>query len=167
MNSTQRVARRYLKAKASLPTDFTLTSKTSSDSIKVQLKDRWINAGYVHANFETYSLEEIEGFNCADDMKALIERMPDELIDRDGLVRVVEVTLSGLEEQYKNKGFGVMMYSRIISEAFSENNRMPFLFIPNYCHRRSTSDEALRVWKSLARNFDNEGDVLAIRRKPS
>ena len=167
MNSTKRVASRYLKAKASLPANFPLNTKSSDSTIKTELKNKWVTAGYVHANFETYSVEEIEGFNCSEDMKALIDRMPEELIGREGLVRVVEVTLSHLDKPYKNKGFGVMMYSRIIAEAFSENNRMPFLFIPNYCHRRSTSDEALRVWKSLARNFDNEGDVLAIRRKPS
>jgi hypothetical protein len=162
MSMSIRVASRYLRARASLPEDYSLTAKSDESSIKVELKDRWISAGHVHANFEKYTVAEIEGFKCSEDMKKLIDLMPEEIIDMNGEVRVVEVNLSSLRDAYREKGFGVMMYLKAISESLSANRGKPLLFIPNYCHRRSTTPEALRVWKSLARTHQSSGDVLLI-----
>ena len=170
MNLPQRVASRYLRAKVSLPEDFTLTSESISmpgfTNIQVNLKDRWIRAGVSTAILEKhFTVKDFSKFNCGVEMIALINRIP-KLVDSYGNVRVVEVTLSRLEEDYRGKGLGLLMYEKLISESFSENENMPFLFIPNYCHRRSTTAEALRVWKSLARKYDSEGDVLAILKTP-
>ncbi len=162
MSLSKRVASRHMMAKGTLPEDYSLTAKSDESSIKVELKDRWISAGHVHANFEKYTVADIEGFKCSEDMKKLIDLMPEEIIDMNGEVRVVEVNLSSLKDDYREKGFGVMMYLKAISESLSANRGKPLLFIPNYCHRRSTTPEALRVWKSLARTHLSSGDVLLI-----
>ena len=168
MKPYQRVASRYFRARSSLPENYKIDFRRSGwdGSLKIELYYRLIMVGISTANFEKYTVEEISKFKCGEEMIALINRFP-ELIDSEGNVRVVEVTLSRLDDpDYRGKGLGLLMYENMISGALSQNDNMPFLFIPNYCHRRSTSASALRVWKSLARRFDNEGDVLAILKTP-
>tara|TARA_B100000424_G_scaffold271478_1_gene274342 strand:+ start:1168 stop:1599 length:432 start_codon:yes stop_codon:yes gene_type:complete len=130
--------------------------------IEVRMEDRGVRVGEATAILEKFTVESISKFKCGEEMIALINRIP-KLIDSDGKVRVVEVEWSDVEKDYRSQGIGLLMYEKLISESLSEYKNMPFLFIPNYCHNRSTSASALRVWKSLARKYDNEGDVLAIR----
>ena len=164
MSCSQRVASRYLRARFSLPEDYSFISGLKHGRIKITLlKGNWERPGTATANFEKYTVEDISKFNCGKEMVTLINQTP-KLIDSEGDVRVVEVTFSQLREGHRGKGLGLLMYEKIIEEAFLANKNMPFLFIPNYCHRRSTTNEALRVWKSLARKYDNDGDVLAIKK---
>lgn len=156
MKSYERVALKYANA-----LQYTFKAdKVGERNLMVSLKDRWINAGQVFANIEYFSLEKIRGFKCSEEMESLISSFPQ--LTKGGLICVVEVAHSQLMEDYRNKGLGVRLYRELISYALSENNNQPYLFIPNYCHRRSTTPEALRVWKSLAREYESEGDVLAI-----
>lgn len=158
MKPYERVALKYANA----PQYTFKTEKVGARNLKVSLKDRWIDAGQVFANIEHFSLGEIRGFKCSEEMESLISSFPQLKSPNSDLICVVEVAHSQLMADYRNKGLGVRLYRELISYALSENNNQPYLFIPNYCHRRSTTPEALRVWKSLAREYESEGDVLAI-----
>ena len=104
---------------------------------------------------------------CSEDIMELLSSFDGELLDRNGKLRVVEIISSELDDDMKGKGIGYQMYLKVAQEAFKRNNRKSFLFIPNYCHGSSTSSEALRVWKSLARKYPSKGEVIVIRKTPN
>lgn len=169
MRMSIRVARRHMMAKGSLPEDFSFkVAFLNKERLKVEIKwDGYLSVGSSTASFKKYTQDEIEYFFCYEEMGDLIEIMPKKLIGSDGKIRVVEVLSSHLMEHYRGRGFGLSMYEQIISSALSANGNAPFLFIPNYCNSTDpipgkTTQEALRVWKSLAQKYPSSGDVILI-----
>ena len=67
-------------------------------------------------------------------------------------------------EEWKGRGLGKAMYILAMREWFKAHG--PFLFMPNYCEQGSTSDQAMRVWKSLSRDFPSSGDVIVVLTLP-
>jgi len=102
-------------------------------------------------------------FSCEKDMIELWELWSSGMPSNtwyDG-IPVFEITESSLEPIFKNKKCGLFMYKHIANEINKKLYPTPFFFIPNYCGRNATSDEALRVWKSLTRGRnDARGDVI-------
>ena len=177
MKSYQRVASRFLKAKYQKGN---ITIQVSSDyassyaNLGVELIDEEGEiAGYCEARVQNYTLEELRYFVCSDDIKKLSEEywFEDEMVRYDPyederVVHVVEVVNTHLDTPLQGKRCGLQMYIELAKEAFLENGRLPFLFIPNYCHNRSTSEKALRVWSSFAKKYHSEGDVIVIDKTP-
>lgn len=180
LHSIKRVASRYKN------------SKYQNDSITIELnKGRYINSranlgvillkdddfmGHCEAHVATYTLEEMGRghFVCADDIEKLSQEywFEDELLRYDDskdelAVLVVEVIDSGLDSSLQGKRCGLQMYVQLVRAAFLEHGRLPLLFMPNYCHDKSTSDQALRVWKSFAKKYHSEGDVIVIDSTPN
>jgi hypothetical protein len=178
MKSGERVATRYILA------------KYKKGNITIKVSERYVNRnanlgvelevdgeymGHCEALINTYTLEEMgKGhFACADDIEKLSEEywFEDEMFRYDSnkdepVVLVVEVIDSDLDESLQGQKCGVQMYVQLVREAFLENGKLPLLFMPNYCHNRSTSDKALRVWKSFAKKYHSEGDVIVIDKTP-
>lgn len=174
MKSYQRVASRYMEAKYQKGN---ITIEVSRDYVErnanlgVELQVDGEYKGHCEAHVRTYTLEEMERFACAGDIETLSEEywFEHEMLRYDEdepVVLVVEVVNSDLDESLRGQRCGVQMYVELVKEVFLENGRRPLLFMPNYCHNRSTSDKALRVWKSFAKKYRNEGDVIVIDSTP-
>lgn len=178
MKPHQRVANRYMEAKyqkgnitIDVSTDY---AEYNSANLGVELQVNGEYKGYCEAHVAFYTLEEMGRghFACADDIEKLSEEywFEDEMLRDDGgdepVVLVVEVVNSYLHESLQGQRCGLQMYVELVKEAFLEHGRLPLLFMPNYCHNRSTSDSALRVWKSFAKKYHSEGDVIVIDKTP-
>ena len=165
MNSHQRVALRHTKRQA---LEFVISDETYNDSIllEVEMGDQVV--GEVMATFEEYEVKYIQSrlYPCSDDIMQLLSYLGGELLSHNGKIKVVEVISSVLDASMRSQGIGYQMYLKVAQEAFERNNRLPLLFLPNYCTGHSTSDKALKVWESLARKYTSEGHVIAIRRRP-
>ena len=176
MKPHQRVASRYMNAKyENRKGDITIEVVSSyGDKVSVELRVGGEFRGHCEAHVDTYTLEEMgKGyFACADDIEKLSEEhwFEDELIRYDDngepVVLVVEVVTSYLHPDLQGQRCGIQMYVEVVKEAFLEHGRLPLLFMPNYCHNKSTSDKALRVWKSFAKKYHSEGDVIVIDKTP-
>ena len=173
MKSYQRVATRYMKAKYQKGNITIEVVTDEEDIVGVELRVDGEYKGHCEAHVGFYDLDDLyRGFACADDIEKLSkERWFEEEMfryDDDGypVILVVEITNSYLHEDLHGQRCGIQMYVEVVKEAFLEHGRLPLLFMPNYCHNRSTSDKALRVWKSFARKYHSEGDVIVIDKTP-
>lgn len=175
MESYQRVASRYLKAfkKGNLTIELVRDGKYADGraNIGVELQRDGEYMGHVHAKLARYSLAELESdFECWEDIESMSEEYWfEELYEYDEYnddltVCVVEVLNSHLEEGLRGQKCGIQMYLELAKQAYRENGKSSFLFLPNYCHKNATSPEARRVWSSLAKKFYAEGDVIVIDR---
>ncbi len=177
MKPYQRVANRYIEAKyqkgnITIEVVSKLMNHNANLGVELQVDGEYL--GHCEAYVDTYTLEEMgKGyFACADDIEKLSEEywFEDEMIryDENGepVVLVVEVIDSYLHKDLQGQRCGVQMYVELVKEAFLENGRLPLLFMPNYCHNKSTSDKALRVWRSFAKKYHSEGDVIVIDKTP-
>lgn len=178
MKPYQRVASRYLEAgfqKGNITIELTHDYVEHSANLGVELSVDGEYKGHCEAHVAFYTLEEMgKGhFACADDIEALSEEywFEDAMLRYDArseepVVLVVEVVNSHLDESLQGKRCGLQMYVELVKEAWLEHGRLPLLFMPNYCHNKSTSDKALRIWKSFAKRYHSEGDVIVIDKKP-
>ena len=177
MKPYQRVASRYMKAKyqkGNITIDVSTHYDDGNANLGVELQVDGEYKGHCEAHVAFYTLEEMGRghFACADDIEKLSEEywFEDEMLRYDDngepVVLVVEVISSYLHEDLHGQRCGIQMYVEVVKEAFLEHGRLPLLFMPNYCHNKSTSDKALRVWKSFARKYHSEGDVIVIDKMP-
>jgi len=176
MKPYQRVASRYMKAKyqkGNITIEVVSNYANRNANIGVELQVDGEYMGHCEAYVDTYTLEEMSDFACYDDIEKLSEEywFEDEMLRYDSnkdepVVLVVEVIGSDLKESLQGQRCGLQMYVELVKEAFLEHGRLPLLFMPNYCHNRSTSDKALRVWKSFAKKYHSEGDVIVIDKTP-
>ena len=174
MKPYQRVASRYMKAKYQKGNITIDVVSSDGHEVSVELQVEGEYRGHCEAHVDTYTLEEMGRghFACADDIEKLSEErwFEDELIRYDDkgepVVLVVEVVNSYLHPALQGQRCGIQMYVEVVKEAFLEHGRLPLLFMPNYCHNRSTSDKALRIWKSFAKKYHSEGDVIVIDKTP-
>lgn len=114
---------------------------------------------------------------CSDDVWALLERYPqventsrDRWVPSDGVprtnTRALQVYKAFITDESKQgMGIGRAMYLAVMAEWY--NKVGPFLFMPMACSGSGTSQAALRVWKSLARDFPSSGNVIAVLKRPS
>ena len=179
MKPYQRVATRYMKAKyqkgnitIEVVSNYEKLSPNANLGVELQLDGEW--KGVCEAYVNTYTLKEMGRghFACYDDIEKLAEEywFEEEMLRYDDngepVILVVEVVNSYLHPDLQGQRCGVQMYVELVKEAFLEHGRLPLLFMPNYCHKRSTSDQALRVWKSFAKKYHSEGDVIVIDKMP-
>lgn len=178
MKPYQRVASRYMKAKyqkGNITIEVVDNYADRNANLGVELQVDGEYKGHCEAYVAFYTLEEMGRghFACADDIEKLSEVywFEDEMLRYDEsreepVVLVVEIISSDLDESLQGQRCGLQMYHELVKEAWVEHGMKPFLFMPNYCHDRSTSDKALRVWKSFAKKYHSEGDVIVIDKKP-
>lgn len=113
---------------------------------------------------------------CSAAVWALLERYPQvedtsrsRWVPADGVprtnTRALQVYKAFITDDSKQGlGIGRAMYLALMAEWFDKVG--PFLFMPMACSGSGTSAEALRVWKSLARDFPSSGNVIAVLRRP-
>jgi hypothetical protein len=174
MELNERVAKRYLSAYRKGDIEIKVDTPEDRDAnFSVGLYRGDSHVGWCEAHVEAYTIHELEDFNCYKDIMSVtatwladMEEATNAVTGVEGIL-VVEVVSSELEESLQGKKCGYQMYLKLIQEVYKEYGRIPFVFIPNYCHNRSTSDEALRVWASFARKYPSEGDVILITRYPN
>lgn len=178
MKPDQRVASRYMEAKyqkGNITIEVVTNYADRNANFGVELQVDGEYAGHCEAYVDFYTLEEMGRghFACADDIKKLSEEywFEHEMFRYDEnreepVVLVVEVINADLDEHLQGQRYGLQMYVELVKEAWLEHGRLPLLFMPNYCHNRSTSEKALRVWKSFAKKYHSEGDVIVIDKMP-
>jgi hypothetical protein len=165
---------KYENPKGNITIEVSKRYANRNANIGVELQVDGEYMGHCEAYIDTYTLEEMGRgyFACADDIEKLSQEhwFEDEMFryddNGDPVVLVVEVVGSDLDESLQGQRCGVQMYVELVKEAFLEYDRLPLLFMPNYCHNKSTSDKALRVWKSFAKKYHSEGDVIVIDKTP-
>lgn len=175
MKPHQRVASRYMEAKyENLKGNISIeVVENEEDRIGVELRVEGEKKGHCYADIGFYDLDDLyQGFTCADDIEKLSKErwFKGEMFRYDvedyPVILVVEVTDSRLHEDLQGHRCGIQMYVEVVKEAFLKHGRLPLLFMPNYCNNSSTSDKALRVWKSFARKYHSKGDVIVIDKTP-
>ena len=170
MKPYQRVASRYIASSTGIkyePYTDGFIDYNANVGIDVLAGDEHI--GQIEGKLSYVDLDEVEAYDCVDDIIALYELWGDDVPSWKGgeEIAIFEIIGSDLDPAYHNKKIGLRMYKEIASLAREENNN-PMFFIPNYCNETTTSREALRVWKSLTRSnssTSSEDVILMIDRK--
>ncbi len=165
---------RFLKGNKSYPPtkgdeiSFHRTSGWDMDSdsltrvIQVYSEDKVV--GEFEATVSLVGQDDLEEYFCYEEMADLVSENP-HLLSSERKVYVVEVISSFLDEDFRGKKYGIEGYLRLARYVFkSATKRKPFLFIPNYCHSNYTSEQAMWVWRSLARKYPSRYDVVVVNK---
>ena len=154
MGLIQRVAGRYLQA------SINFSREEDGDLFFILAHDeRGLEVGWVNVGIREFKVEELGTLgNCTEDIYTLV-RSYSQLV-AGGRVRVLFMSESFVEINHRGKGLGIRLYKEAIKEASIDE--APFLFIPHYCIKGKTSDQAKRVWASLARLYPSSGGCLAV-----
>jgi hypothetical protein len=122
------------------------------------------SVGEFGATLHLVDQKNFDSYTCREEMRELVTQNPS-LVNSDNKVYVAEVVNSRLDSDFRGKGGGVKGYLRLARYIFEKKtNRTPFLFIPNYCNKNSTTPEAIRVWQSLARKYPSKYQVVVINK---
>lgn len=127
---------------------------------------------------DAYSGGHVPDMKCASDVMELIGRHPEledtsrpRWVRSDGQavprVQVLSVSRSRVDESVRGRGVGRSMYLALMRAWFDRVG--PFLFMPDECGIVGvTSEDARRVWRSLARSgrYPSSGLVLAVLTRP-
>ena len=136
-------------------------------AVKVYKGSRLV--GGIDANWQ-YSLSSVEWqsrahgrdprrhLDCLSDLRALGAKGGD--------VNLLVVSTSEIKNEFVGQRLGRAMYEALMSEAFDQ--RGPFFFAPMACVHGapSTSGSAMRVWRSLARDYPSSGVVVRVDARP-
>jgi hypothetical protein len=111
----------------------------------------------------------IDGLICSKEIRSLVAKYP-QVVKLDWknrpTARILEVSSSGIGEEYHGKRIGIDMYLAF-ARTFWDKVSKPFIFIPDGCTSvGTTSDQAKRVWASLGRKMPSSGLCLAILKRP-
>lgn len=165
----QRVARIHIgQSSLKFVKTFDFSDDDSTHAIEILSEEKKFPVGFVEGKLGFYTRDEIVMYYCGIDMGLLIDVWDIDMgRSWPEKIPVFEILESELDEEYQSQGLGLKMYKALGYLARKDTLKTPMLFIPNYCNKRSTSDPALRVWKSLARsNSVSSGVViLMINRK--
>ena len=96
--------------------------------------------------------------DCLSDLRALG-------VENDHIELLV-VSTSEIKNEFTGQRLGRAMYEALMSEAFDQKG--PFYFAPMACihGKPSTSGAAMRVWRSLAKDYPSSGAVLRVDARP-
>jgi orotate phosphoribosyltransferase len=152
----------------------TYAVKTSSNGILVTVYYGRKRIGGMNAFVQGYPETQER---CSKDVWALLEKYPEvekdtgrpRWVTHDGEertnTRALKVFKAFIDDKTKHGlGIGKLMYQAVMAEWFAKVG--PFLFMPMDCDGSGTSQEAKRVWQSLARTYPSSGDVIAVVRRP-
>ena len=130
----------------------------------VSLMSNDVRLGIVEGYHNIYP--NISGFICYEDIMVLVNKYP-QMKNSKG-TRIVEVDRSRIEPDLKGQGYGTKMYLMYARLQWERNGSNPFIFIPQECNDEggSTSVDAKRIWKSLAKRYPSSGSCIAILKKP-
>lgn len=134
---------------------------TTSTSVFVQVFDGDQVIGLARAYGDEITMSEVvHTYHCSDDLIDISYEYP-EVMDGEQ-IRLLEVNSVSLEKDYHGMGIGKQIYNHIIA-GWKKQTRMPFVIIPEKCSvSGSTSKMALRVWKSLKREYPSSGYCVVI-----
>ena len=68
---------------------------------------------------------------------------------------------TNIDDKYKGIGMGKAMYKLLAAILYQFLIKYPFIMMPDFCNQSYTSPEALRVWKSLAKDFPSDMSSVA------
>lgn len=162
MRLAEKVALRYASKNRYSVEEAEYLRHDATHGFDLKYNDEFV--GSIEGALHYIEVSDFDNFTCKDDLKVLWELWSDSFPAstwEDG-IPVFEITESNLDEEHQNKKCGLLMYKTIANQA-REDAGIPIFFMPNYCHTRSTSDKAIRVWKSLTRkNPASSGDVIFL-----
>jgi GNAT superfamily N-acetyltransferase len=163
MRPSQRVALRYASSQVHykvLTENFAWHQATHSIEVISPTREKYV--GWIEGKLDFYEIDELSKYKCYEDIKTLYD-LWEGSVDWSNGIPVFEILESDLEPEFRRKGIGIEMYSRLADLA-REDSGGPMFFIPNYCNKTRTSQEALRVWSSLTRSNSSTsvGDVVLM-----
>lgn len=137
------------------------TTKTTPTSVFVEVKDQGEVIGLARAYGDSISMMEVvHTYQCSDDLIDISYEYP-QVMDGENL-RILEVNVVSLSKEYHGVGVGSSIYQKLI-KGWSDRIEKPFVIIPEKCSMYgSTSDMALRVWKSLKKRHPSSGLCVVI-----
>ena len=164
MNPHKKVASLFLKQSSQITFKESSSWDFDSDSL-VYVMEAYSKGeliGEFGATLHLVDQKNFDSYTCREEMRELVTQNPS-LVNSDNKVYVAEVVNSMLYDDFRGLGWGVKGYLRLAQHLFQKKtNRTPFLFIPNYCNKNSTSPEAIRVWQSLSRKYPSKREVVVI-----
>ena len=141
--------------------EYFIEAETRSNYVSVKVKDNGKLIGLAHAyGQEVPMIEAGYSYRCADDLIDISYEYPQVLVNEN--MRILIVNSVNLLGDYHRQGIGKLIYEHLI-KGYHKKIRKPFVMIPDKCaDRGSTSDMAMRVWKSLKRQYPSSGYCLVI-----
>jgi len=167
MKPHQRVASMYLSASS----DLVYVREEDEEHFYIVLyrdASKTSEIGFINANLRTFDLSTVNDLTnapCIRDVRSLVQLFPS-LQRRGSWVTVLVMYESDLDPDFRSQGIGKRLYLECIKEGWKDNKRKPFIFVPHYCIDGKTSNDAKRVWTSLARKYPSSGDCIAILQEP-
>jgi len=166
MKPYQRVASMYLEG-SSL---FYVREEDGEHFYIVLYRDSSMSSevGFINASLVTFDLSTANDLTtapCIRDVRSLLQLFPS-LRGRGSWVTVLVMNESEIDPEFRSQGVGKRLYLECMKEGWKDNSRKPFIFAPHYCIDGKTSNEAKRVWASLARKYPSSGDCIAVLESP-
>ena len=171
MKMYERVADRYLKEGAS---QIIYRREEDNDHFFIVVyKDQgypsieYEELGFANASLRSFDLSksnDLTNAECIQDVLNLIKTYPS--LKKGKTLPVLVLYESDLDPDYHSRGIGKQLYLECMKEGWKDNGKKPFIFIPHYCISGKTSNEAKRVWSSLARRYPSSGDCIAVIESP-
>lgn len=144
--------------------DFTDVSPYGIRVVLTLYHDMHENLGSISGYIDSIKQTDVSAYQCGSDIRSLSQQHPS-VNTKKGEIRLVAVGQSELYKPYRGVGLGVQMYTEFLRSVWDRNNE-PFVFIPDACDVGKTSQDARRVWGSLARNKPSSNLCIAILKRP-
>ena len=155
----------YLKNKKfSLPITYEEYYERSPFGRHLQLQLQYQGSDVGNISGILVESDDLSSYQCKSDLEVLSSQHPATNTNKDG-VRILTVNESDLSENFRGVGLGIQMYTEFL-RIYWDKVKKPFIFIPDACEVGRTSQDARRVWKSLARNKPSSNLCIAILERP-
>ncbi len=141
--------------------EYFIETKPHLGGVSVKVKDNDKLIGLADAYEQSVPMMVAgHSYRCADDLIDISYEYP-QVMDNDNM-RILIVNSVQLLGGYHRQGIGKLMYQHLI-KGYLKKIRKPFVMIPDKCaDTGATSDMAMRVWKSLKRQYPSSGYCLVI-----
>jgi len=167
-SSAERVAKKYASSiknkKFSLPISYEEYYERSSFGRHLSLQLQYEGSDVGNISGILVETKDLSSYQCKSDIQALAESHSTTSTIR-GDVRILTLNESDLSESFRGVGLGLQMYTEFL-RIFWDKVKKPFIFIPDACEVGRTSQDARRVWNSLARNKPSSNLCIAILERP-
>ena len=141
-----------------------ITYKTNitQTTIFIEAFHKGDSIGWLKAYGDSISMMEIaHTYVCSDDLIDISYEY-NQVINRNGDMRILEVNVSSLKKEYRGKKIGKQLYLEAIKN-WKNHIKAPFVMIPEKCSTKgSTTREALFIWKSLQKDFKHSGLCIVV-----
>ena len=166
--SAKRVAKKYASSiknnKFSLPITYEEYYEKSGFGRHLLLQLQYEGSDVGNISGILVESGDLSNYQCKSDLQVLSSKHPATNTNKGG-VRILIVNESDLSESFRGVGLGIQMYTEFLRIYWDKVNK-PFIFIPDACEVGRTSQDARRVWKSLARHKPSSNLCIAILERP-